>query len=413
MTEQRPEDNEQALTDSGVWVDESSSGLTHEPGVWVDRPAIDPDRLGAMIREQDGVTEHVGDVQEPNVGGGVPQPGSADQIHSLDLSSAYEEVSPKNPIFDPTVTEQVGLTGAEEHALQEAGFASGGAQIDAVLAEIAAVLQLVSNTSASIDEQKAAVQEKIDGLKSGLSTDTVVQPALEDLTPQQWDVIGAIITTHLQPESEPAEAGPSPDLTSSAYEEVSRGDSVIDSVYGQIPETLEDANKLVNNEIQDSLSERNKQETLASSVEKKLAESQTNKKDGLDLSSAYQEATPINPVFDSVYGQVQETKSSKANEEALEGANKTGNFEIQRLMDNSNEAETNAASVKEKAQDVIANSIEKSKNANEPAVKDGLDLSSAYQEATPINPVFDSVYGQVQETKSSKANEEAVQAAKQ
>jgi hypothetical protein len=100
MTEQRPEDNEQALTDSGVWVDESSSGLTHEPGVWVDRPAIDPDRLGAMIREQSGVTEHVGDVQEPNVGGGVPQPGSADQIHSLDLSSAYEEATPPNPSFD-------------------------------------------------------------------------------------------------------------------------------------------------------------------------------------------------------------------------------------------------------------------------------------------------------------------------
>jgi hypothetical protein len=393
MTEQRPEDNEQALTDSGVWVDESSSGLTHDPGVWVDPPAIDPDRLGAMIREQSGVTEHVGDVQEPNVGG-VPRPGldpnslydevyhegeildsvygqvqgatppsEGDQIiptepfdpseyvtlnpqplppepppylssaheqtiegidsliqvtqmksenaneeaikDGLDLSSAYEEVSPKNPIFDPTVTEQVGLTGAEEHALQEAGFASGGAQIDAVLAEIAAVLQLVSNTSASIDEQKAAVQEKIDGLKSGLSTDTVVQPALEDLTPQQWDVIGAIITTHLQPESEPAEAGPSPDLTSSAYEE----------------------------------------------------------------------ATPNNPVIDSVYGQVQETKSSKANEEALQNADEQTIDGIDSL---------------------IQVTQMKSENANEEAIKDGLDLSSVYQEATPNNPVIDSVYGQTQ-----------------
>jgi hypothetical protein len=79
------------------------------------------------------------------------------------------------------------------------------------------------------------------------------------------------------------------------------------------------------------------------------------------------------------------------------------NFEIQRLMDNHNQEEQNAASTKEKAQDVIANSIEKSKNANEQSVKDGLDLSSAYQEATPINPVFDSVYGQ---TQGAEAKEE-------
>ena len=98
MTEQRPEDNNQTPTDEpgDVWVDNSASGLTDEPGgVWVDPPGIDPDRLGAMIREQDGVTDHVGDVhQEPNVGG-VPQPGSAEQqIHSLNLSSAYEEATP-------------------------------------------------------------------------------------------------------------------------------------------------------------------------------------------------------------------------------------------------------------------------------------------------------------------------------
>jgi hypothetical protein len=96
----------------GVWVEESASGLTHEPGVWVDRPAIDEERLGAMIREQSGVTEYPGDVhQEPDLGG-VPQPpGSADQqLHSLDLSSVYEEVHHKDSVLDSVYGEVQGAT---------------------------------------------------------------------------------------------------------------------------------------------------------------------------------------------------------------------------------------------------------------------------------------------------------------
>jgi hypothetical protein len=100
MTEQRPEDNEQAPNEPGVWVEDTASGLTYEPAVWVDTPAaIDPDRQGALIKEQSHVKD-LGSVQEPDLGG-VPQPGLADPSRPLDLNFLYEESgSPQDSVYD-------------------------------------------------------------------------------------------------------------------------------------------------------------------------------------------------------------------------------------------------------------------------------------------------------------------------
>jgi hypothetical protein len=95
-----------------------------------------------------------------------------------------------------------------------------------------------------------------------------------------------------------------------------------------------------------------------------------------------QEATPNNPVIDSVYGQVQETKSSKANEEALQNADEQALLiEQQKFL---------------RGQEQYLEEMTKEQYLEEMTNKDGLDLSSVYQEASPNNPVIDSVYGQTQ-----------------
>jgi len=131
---------------------------------------------------------------------------------------------------DPAATEQFVLTGAEDQALQEAGFGSGQiaaveVHIASVLADIAAAMQIVCASTASPEEQQAAAQEQLAGFTSGLSTATGVSPALEGLTPKQWDVIGAITTTHA------TETIASPPDLGSAYEEVSREDRFDPSDY--------------------------------------------------------------------------------------------------------------------------------------------------------------------------------------
>lgn len=247
------------------------------------------------------------------------------------------------------------------------------------MAEIATLLiQLVHASSASVDEQREALQEKIDGLKSGLSTDTVVQPALEGLTPQQWDVIGAIITTRLQPEPEPAEAGPSPDLTSSSYEEVSPKNPIYDQLQWGTQTKSENANEeaLQNADEQALLIQQQKSQTgKEQALEEKTLKDDTF--DALDLSSAYEEVSREDQFDPSDY------VALNPQLQPLTDADKVGNNEIQHSLSDLQEA------------DALASSTAK-KLAESQTHKDGLDLSSAYEEVSRGDSVIDSVYGQIQ-----------------